>query len=247
MNQDQQIVPTNVTNPSLPIIHAEVVRDGRYYQAMAANQVEEDAAFRQFLNFLKRRLWVLLGVSLLSMGGLGMWILTRPPLYQGSFRLLVEPLTDEQDKIRQTLELARVDRNFKQGLDYKSQIEVLRSHKVLAPLSQQLQRTYPKLDYEALLERLSIRNPLNTKLLDVSYTARDPREVEDVLRRTSARMIEYSLLERNTNLQQGLSFVDRQIVQQQQEVVRLESQVEQMIFFARMNQQKSYPSSSQTF
>jgi polysaccharide biosynthesis transport protein len=227
MTQENQIV-YQPNSSSLPIVQAEPIRDGRYYQALTVSSSEEEDGLRQLVGFVRRRIWVILGISLLSMTGLGAWILTRPAVYQGSFRLLVEPLSNQQDQISRTLELAAPEAGNSKGLDYKSQIEVLRSQKVLTPLFRDLQRLYPELAYEDFLTSLSIRNPLDTKLLDVSYTSRDQAQVQAILEKVSARFIQYSLIERNFNLQQGISFIDRQIAQQQKEVASLERQVEQL-------------------
>jgi polysaccharide biosynthesis transport protein len=227
MTQENQIV-YQPNSSSLPIVQAEPIRDGRYYQALAASSLEEEDGLRQLIAFIRRRIWVIAGVSLLSMAGLGALILTRPAVYQGSFRLLVEPLSDKQDQLSRTLELAAPENPFDKGLDYKSQIEVLRSQKVLTPLFRDLQRTYPDLDYEDFLKALTIRNPVDTKLLDVTYTSQDREQVKAILQKAAARFIQYSLVERNQNLQQGITFIDQQVAQQQREVSRLELQVEQL-------------------
>jgi polysaccharide biosynthesis transport protein len=227
MTQENQIV-YQPNSSSLPIVQAEPIRDGRYYQSLAASSLEEEDGLRQLIAFIRRRIWVIAGVSLLSMAGLGALILTRPAVYQGSFRLLVEPLSDKQDQLSRTLELAAPDNPLDKGLDYKSQIEVLRSQKVLIPLFRDLQRTYPDLDYEDFLKALIIRNPVDTKLLDVTYTSQDREQVKAILQKAAARFIQYSLVERNQNLQQGITFIDQQVAQQQREVSRLELQVEQL-------------------
>jgi polysaccharide biosynthesis transport protein len=228
--KDQQIVPVS-GNSSLPIVQVEAIQDGRYYQALTAIPVEERSDWQEFFDFIRRRLWLILGVSALTMTGLGAFILTRPPVYEGKFRMLVEPVTRGQDQLSQTLELASGEDsvNNQASLDYKSQIEVLLSQRVLTPILGDLRHQEPKLDYTTLVqERLSIRNPKDTKLLDVTFKAEDRQKVEAALRQLATRFIQYSTVERNSNLQQGIEFVDRQIAQQQREVSRLELQVEQL-------------------
>jgi polysaccharide biosynthesis transport protein len=228
--KDQQIVPVS-GNSSLPIVQVEAVQDGRYYQALTAIPVGERSDWQEFFDFIRRRLWLILGVSALTMTGLGAFIMTRPPVYEGKFRMLVEPVTRGQDQLSQTLELAsgESDVNNQASLDYKSQIEVLLSQRVLTPILGDLRRQEPKLDYQSLVQdRLSIRNPKDTKLLDVTFRAGDRQKVEAALRQLATRFIQYSTLERNSNLQQGIGFVDQQIAQQQREVSRLELQVEQL-------------------
>jgi polysaccharide biosynthesis transport protein len=225
-----QIVPVS-GNSSLPIVQVEPVQDSRYYQALQATPIGEASDLQEFLDFVRRRLWVILGVSALTMTGLGALILTRPPMYEGKFRLLVEPVTTGQDKLSRTLEMAAGANGAANPdtLDYKSQIEVLLSQKVLAPVLRDLQQQEPDLDYRALVDRrLEIRNPRDTKLLDISFKANDRRKVEIALRQLADRFIKYSTVERNSNLQQGIEFVDQQIAQQQREVSRLELQVEQL-------------------
>jgi uncharacterized protein involved in exopolysaccharide biosynthesis len=84
------------------------------------------------------------------------------PEYQGSFQLLVEPVTAE-DRLRnqflmsqnQGLDIQRVELE-RSLLDYESQIRVLKSPQIMKPVLQQLQVQYPNIDYSSLMSSLTI-------------------------------------------------------------------------------------------
>jgi capsular exopolysaccharide synthesis family protein len=218
-----------VPSPSLPLVQGEPVPEGKAaYYTVTAVPVEQESDLRQILSFLRRRFWVLVSVASLSAIGLSAWILTRPPQFQGSFRLLVEPLNDDEAKISQTLDLstAKTAGMGYSGLDYPSQIEVLQSQRILKPILTKIQARYPELTYVTLSERLKIQHLENTKLLDVIYTSSDPKQIEFVLDQLAQGMIQYSVIERHTNIQQGIEFTHQQIDRQSRSVSQLEQQLE---------------------
>ncbi|MEL7333707.1 MAG: polysaccharide biosynthesis tyrosine autokinase, partial [Cyanobacteria bacterium J06560_2] len=112
------------------------------------------------------------------------------------------------------------------GLDYETQVQVLRSPELVEPISEQLQQSYPALDYLTLLENLRITRLGETKILEVSYAGPDPVQIQVVLDRLSKAYLKYSLEERQTNLRQGINFVENQLPDLQNQVDTIQSQLE---------------------
>ncbi|MBC6481976.1 MAG: hypothetical protein GDA56_33690 [Hormoscilla sp. GM7CHS1pb] len=83
-------------------------------------------------------------------GGIGWWTWTRPPVYEDNFRMLVEPISEDKTS-RNLLSLG-----FPSRFDYATQIEVLRSPKLLESVVSSLQETYPEISYGDLVSKLSI-------------------------------------------------------------------------------------------
>jgi polysaccharide biosynthesis transport protein len=219
--------PQAYANPMLPGSLLEVPDD------------EADWSLDQFLAVLRRRAWLLAGVTLASALGIGAFVMTRPAAYSGSFRMLVEPVTEGSrltDSLTadtlQTLKPLGGGSLSKDGLDYISQIEVLKSETLLEPVLKQIQQKYPEITYSEFQRRFKVTRPKDSKLLDFSFDSSNPQQIEDVLNALSGAFIDYSSVDRQTNLKRGIEFVEQQIGRQRQEVETLELKLEE---FRRQN------------
>ncbi|ANV87351.1 polysaccharide biosynthesis tyrosine autokinase [Picosynechococcus sp. PCC 7117] len=187
----------------------------------------DDFDFRQFLSVMRRRAWLILGVITVGMGAVTFNTFSQEKIYLSKFRLLVEPVNSDNS----VSDLARsLPGNFGSGsgeLDYATQIQVLRSPELLQKVIQPLQQQYPNLNYNTLLSNLSITRPGETKILEVSYQNPDPDQIEAVLEQLSSVYLEYSLADRQTNVRQGLQFIDEQLPDLQQEVDTLQAELQQ--------------------
>ncbi len=197
---------------------------------------DESISLDKILAFLKRRAWILGGVSLVSCLGLGGLVMTRPPSYVGTFRLLAEPVTKGSqlaedltaDTVQSSQAASRKVVNSAQNegtIDYISQIEVLKSQTTLDPIVKELRKSYPEMDYYDLLGKMKIARGKDSKILDFSYSALNPDEIQFALRKLSDGFIRYSIDDRKNNLKEGVKFVDEQIQRQRQEVTKLEEKL----------------------
>jgi polysaccharide biosynthesis transport protein len=145
--------------------------------------------------------------------------------YTGSFQLLVEPLEDQAtlDDITDTTQRVSVQGK---GLDYLTQIQVLISPKTFEPIVKQIQTQYPEEDYGSILGSLSVDRPKDTKLIIVSYTDSNPRKAYFILDQISKGYLRYSKQERQSNLRQGIGFVNGQIGKTQERVNTLQQQLQ---------------------
>ena len=186
---------------------------------------EEDLNVRNLLNAARRRAWVILGVAAVVMGLTTAKALQQEPIYEGNFRVLVEPVNAEDD-FSDVGALLSEQQQGRSGLDYQTQVQVLRSPELIEPLAAELQQTYPALSYATILKNLKIERLGETKILEVSYAGTDPVQIQQVLDQLAQTYLKYSLDERQTNLRQGINFVEAQLPDLQMQVNRVQDQLE---------------------
>ena len=112
---------------------------------------------------MKRRAWVIAGVAAVVMALSTARTLSQEELYQGQFRVLVEPVNAGDDLSELTSALGE-QKLAKSGLDYETQVQVLRSPELIEPVAERLSKTYPDLTYLSLLRDLRINRLGETKI-----------------------------------------------------------------------------------
>jgi polysaccharide biosynthesis transport protein len=181
---------------------------------------------------LQRQIGIIILANILMASATIAWNRTRPPTYEGSFKILIEPATAEGQVVsslkgnqasieEQDLSSA----NSKITLDYPTQIQILLSDKTLMPVVQQLQAYYPETSYSNLRGALVVnrfKEQSDTKILEVKYVSRTPDETKQVMNLVSRAYIQYSLTERQTNVRRAMQFVDSQLPKIQSQVRELE-------------------------
>ena len=199
------------------------------------------------LAVVRRRALLMTGVALTLIVGSGVWLLWSKkqyiPEYQGSFKLLVEPVTAESLLRNQFLQAQSQGANIQTPnlertslLDYESQIRVLKSPKLMTPVFEQLQDEYPDMDYNSLLGSLSIvrityeknAEDVGTKILEVIYKDKNTQKINVVLETIADRYLNYSRQERQKTLTQGIEFIESQLPRLQQQVDQLQGQLQEL-------------------
>lgn len=188
-------------------------------------QMDEEGDLRRLISVLRRRSWAVAGIAVVMMSVITVRTLQQEKIFQGQFRVLVEPVNADDDFSDLTSVLAEQQLGGS-GLDYETQIQVLRSPELIEPIAEKLDDIYPELGYVDLLGRLRITRVDTTKILQVSYTHPDPVQIQVVLDQLAASYLEYSLNERQTNLRQGINFIDGQLPDLQTQVNTLQDQLE---------------------
>lgn len=188
-------------------------------------QQEEDNDLRNLLSVVKRRAWVIAGVAAMVMALVTTRTLSQEEIYQGQFRVLVEPVNAGDDLSELTAALGE-QKLAKSGLDYETQVQVLRSPELIESVAKQLRQTYPELTYLSLLSDLRINRLGETKILEIGYVGSDPVKIQVVLDQLSKAYLKYSLDERQTNLRQGINFVEGQLPDLQTQVDTIQNQLE---------------------
>lgn len=190
-----------------------------------STQAEEDSLdLRQLTNIVKHRLRLIGAVVFGATTIAAIITFIQEPKYQGSFKLLVEPVAEEEED-----PLAVLEQDLG-GLDYETQIEVLQSPRVLDPIVETLSSKYPEIEYDELIQLrkspLKIAQLDETKILEVTYVDPDPDKIQYVLDNLAEAYLRYSLEERRVEVRQGLDFVESQLPEVEARVDQLQDKVE---------------------
>jgi capsular exopolysaccharide synthesis family protein len=189
----------------------------------------DELNLRQLLSIVRRRALVIAGIAIATTSAIGFWTVSQTPKYESRFQLLVEPVTDEGnlDKLTQVPGISESPG----ALDYDTQIEVLRSPNLMAPIIKEIEKSCKDskdITYDSLINggELIINRLQETKILEVRYRDTDPQRVRCVLHQVARGYLRYSLQERQTNLKQGIQFVNNQLPGLRSRVDKLQGQLQ---------------------
>jgi capsular exopolysaccharide synthesis family protein len=202
------------------------------YQAKLPENEPDELNLRQLLGMIRRRALVIAGVSIAVTSAIGFWTMNQTPRYEGKFQLLVEPVTEQGnlDNLTQILgsQNNQSSRQSSSSLDYDTQIQVLRSPNLMSPIIEEIEKRYKDVNFDSLLgsNQLTISQLEETKILEVRYRDTDPKKVQFVLHQVARGYLRYSLRERQTNLRQGIQFVDGQLPQLRARVDKLQGELQ---------------------
>ena len=138
---------------------------------------------------------------------------TDPPIYQGQFEILTEPVTGESkavSNVPQTLGSRDAIAPPETEKDVATTIRVLQSPRVLNSVVEKLQTKYPNLKYESFVKGLVIGSS-QKNILTVGYVAADKQLVSDVLNEVAQAYLEFSLKDRQEDIDQAIAFVQGRI------------------------------------
>jgi polysaccharide biosynthesis transport protein len=189
------------------------------------SKAEEDSIdLRQLTSVVKHRLRLISVITIGLTAFTAVLTFIQEPKYEGSFQLLVEPVSEEQES---PLALLQQDIG---GLDYETQVEVLRSPKVLNPVIAKLTSKYPEVEYEELIKPkkspLKIEQLDETKIIEISYIDPDPQKIQFVLNNLNEAYLKYSLEEKRAKAKQGIDFVQSQLPEQKRQVAFWQDKVQ---------------------
>jgi len=211
--------------PGLPVPVQPQPLALNYYAVPAVDR--DEISLSQLLSIARRRIWVIAGVTAAVTGVIWGWTLTRSPVYQSGFQVLVEPITSLGRPREQEVVLF----GNRSAFDYATQIQVLRSPELLSKTVDALQAKYPDMSYGEMASRLSISQITDaegrtTKILAITYKDGDPQKVKDVLDQLSKDYLDYSVDLRKESLQQGVKFVEDRLPELQERVDTLQAQLQ---------------------
>ncbi|MFO5438609.1 MAG: GumC family protein [Dolichospermum sp.] len=183
-----------------------------------------DFNLKSFLGLLQRRAIIIIGVASVAMGGVIYTTFKQVPIYEGGFQILVEPVNSDSELGKIDVGLADVLRSS--GLDYESQIQVLRSPELLGDFIKEIQKSYPDINYYTFLEALTIRRLGQSKIIQVSYQSDNSRKIKLILDPLAEFYLKYSLNKRQTKLRQGVKFVDEKLPEIRTRLGQLQKQMQ---------------------
>lgn len=177
----------------------------------------------QWISLIRRRALVIVTVATAFFGYSAWSALQQETQYAGSFQILVEPVNADNASLADP---TSQNRQTASGLDYPTQIAILKSPELLGKVVEELQPSYGGVNYGALSGGINVSRVGKTKMLQITYQSGNAAQTQAVLDSLAESYLQYSLNERQTYLRQGLKFVEEQIEQQQQEVDQLQDQLE---------------------
>ncbi|MFM5902060.1 MAG: GumC family protein [Dolichospermum sp.] len=185
---------------------------GILFSNPAFSQFSEEASdfnLKSFFDLLQRRAVMIIGVVSVVMGGVVYTTFKQVPIYENSFQILVEPVNSDSKLGKIDLGLASSLQST--GLDYESQIQVLKSPELLEDFIKKIQRSHPDINYQTLLQNLTILRLGQSKIIQVSYKSDSKEKTKLILDPLADYYLKYSLNKRQTKLRQGVQFVDAKI------------------------------------
>jgi succinoglycan biosynthesis transport protein ExoP len=219
------------------------------YMAEMPDMDEEELDLGQLFAMIRRRALVILVVAAGVTGAVGYWTSQQTPQYEGKFQLLVEPVTGEGNSGLAS-RLGALAGSFGMGIpggsgsgvDYQSQIALLKSPKLMEPIVQQLQQQLqqaniqgqveePEIEYKSLVSGeqppLVIEQKKEaSKIIEVRYQDPEPAKIEIVLKQLAESYLRYSFEDRQTNTRKGIQFIEEQLPQFRQRVDTLQGELQ---------------------
>jgi uncharacterized protein involved in exopolysaccharide biosynthesis len=133
-----------------------------YLNSPNSSDDEDEIDLGELLRLIRRRGLIIIGTTVALTTVLSSWILSKPPVYQGSFKLLVEPLNADSSQLNFLNDVAGGGLKTKE-LDYESQIDVLKSPLVMSPIVKNIQSRYPEINYIVKEEEFEIEEEETTE------------------------------------------------------------------------------------
>ncbi|MCJ8278661.1 MAG: polysaccharide biosynthesis tyrosine autokinase [Rivularia sp. ALOHA_DT_140] len=199
------------------------------------NIEEESIGFGQIFSMLRRRAALIVSVAAIATTGAVIWGSTRTPKYEGKFQLLVEPLRNSESELLVLLsktlqqDVNKITRQNNTALDYQALVEVLKSPNIIEPVVEEIQEKYPGVTYGKLIggskagkvpssvkdgqlhiSRLT-QGEIESRVIEIRYKDSNPQKVLFILDKVSQAYRKYSLEQQQSNLRQGIKFVEQQI------------------------------------
>ena len=197
------------------------------------DEEEISLSWTQIKCWFRRRVWLVGSVFLVVSGSAIAYAWSRPPVYEESFKLLIEipsetsPIPGLGSAIANLGGLSAPDESY-----VLTQIQVLYGYKIIAPVLEKIQERYPPeteedvIKYESFIQNsLRINNPKDTNIIQITYRAQDPKKVNFVLSELANTYLEYSQQAPQNKQTQGLRFVEMQLPELQDKVSQLEGEL----------------------
>lgn len=191
------------------------------------------------LRMVRRNIvWILIPAAI--GGGAAVFLAKSSPLvYEGSFEILVEPITSQgrsTDPSALTRDEARQE--GASSVDYPTLLQVLQSPEMLSRIATKIQEKYPDVTLDSLQKDIAKKNlvieRVGTNLLDstrtihVSYKGEKPERVQFLLEEMKDVYLNFSLEDRKTNISSGVEFIEDQLPKLQERVSQLEAKLQDL-------------------
>ncbi len=184
--------------------------------------------FGKVLGALRRQSWVIFGTTMLCAAMGGIKAATDTPIYQAQFELLAEPVSLESQVISATTPESSSREELVGVIPNEAKLKVLKSPRVLEPLIKDLQSEYPELSYDSLTNNLALSIDQENNIIQVNYTHEESEQVRAVLENLKDAYLEFSLEVRQSELNKGLQFVEKQLPKLRSRVDQIQSRLQRL-------------------
>jgi uncharacterized protein involved in exopolysaccharide biosynthesis len=194
---------------------------------------------RMYLRFLLRKSWLLVSITLLTTTTAVVLSSSKSSTYKGNFYLLVEPIT-AAGRLTNPSTLTRtggIPQEDLIALDYPTNLIFLQSPSMTRRIAEDVHKKLPNRSVDAIWSDLRdnffvewVKSPSDgaTKIFIVSYSGKDPQEVQAVLDIASQTFVKYSAEDRETSIKAGVKFIDKQLPPLQKTLNNLKNKQKQI-------------------
>lgn len=180
----------------------------------------------KIIGMARRKKVLILGLSIGLALFSGLKSYREEAVYESTFQILVQPVTEKQKLSGLTGDKAPGEST--KEFDYTTQVEVLLSPKVLAPVIKEINQKYPDLTIEDLNTRLMVYRLGETKVIEVKIKDENSEKVKFILEKVAKGYLKYSYDEQRASLRQGIQFVDDQLPEFRKRVNRIQDQIQKL-------------------
>ena len=181
-----------------------------YNEKIPAKQSREDPwELRQLASVLRRRLFLIIPIALVITGGVMYRGWLQKPIYSQKFQLFLDSTAEMN--VNPLSEQRRASFVPPQFRDFKTEMEVLTSYKVISPLLPEIQSRYSDLNYDKLVKRLNLKHLEGTAIIEVNYQDTNPEKIEFILNKLKQAYTDYSLNKLKSSTVQAEKLVENQL------------------------------------
>ena len=181
-----------------------------------------------FKDKIIRQIHVVAGITIAMSSLVFFNAINRAPTYQASFEILSEPVTIETKVTSSGSQSRETTEEITAVTLNDVQLKTLKSPDIIMSVVQELRDNYPVINYNSILNTLSLTTNQEETVLEVAYRHSDPEQVKDVLQALTTAYLNYSLERRQSGVNRGLEFLDKQIPKIQAKLDELNQELQQL-------------------
>ncbi|WP_414623452.1 GumC family protein [Calothrix sp. CCY 0018] len=178
----------------------------------------------QLAAVLRRRLFLIIPIAVFITAGVMYRGWLQTPIYREQFQLFLDP--SAETSVNPLSEQTRASFVPPQFRDFKTEMEVLTSYKVISPLLPEIQSRYSDLDYDKLVKKLKLKHLEGTAIIEVSYQDTNPEKIKFILNKLKQAYTDYSLNKLKSSTVQAEKLVDTQLPDLRKRVDRLQGELQ---------------------
>ncbi|MGB3655391.1 MAG: hypothetical protein WBA41_29865, partial [Rivularia sp. (in: cyanobacteria)] len=110
--------------------------------------------------------------------------------------------------------------------DFKTEMEVLTSYKVISPLLPEIQSRYRDLNYDKLVRKLKLKHLEGTAIIEVAYQDTNPEKIKFILTKLKQTYKDYSLNKLKSSTVQAEKLVETQLPNLRKRVDKLQGELQ---------------------